>query len=309
MSSDESLIVLKDCKRVVELRYKSVLVEKSELDERIESLTQQSELLQVKNQSLEERLAHLENEKTEQTEILAEIQQNLIQKTSEYESQIRSMQVELDKRLDEIDVSQKEDVDKVKGHYIELFDEKASEVMSLRNDLEKSTDLVEEYRKKCTDLEYREEELNDLVNKMRTDPMKAEESDVKHKLEASYSKTLLLQDKLDKIKIGFEEMKTREKERNEKFELSVEELHLVISDKDREILKLTQNMTKEKTPAVLNINNESHSSHKLSTHGGDDHIDKNNLVHNPEVGSSSDKLGKTEGKVKNKRKGKKKRNL
>ena len=102
---DESLIAFKDCKRVVELRYKNILVEKSELDQKVKFLTQQSELLQVKNQSLEERLLQLESEKTEQTEILAQIQENLIQKTSEHESEIRSMQVELDKRLDEINVT------------------------------------------------------------------------------------------------------------------------------------------------------------------------------------------------------------
>ena len=41
----------------------------------------------MKNLSLEERLAHLENEKLEPTEILANIQQNLIQKSCEYEPQ------------------------------------------------------------------------------------------------------------------------------------------------------------------------------------------------------------------------------
>ena len=48
---DESLIALKDSKRVVELCYANILVEKSEKDQKVESLTQQSELLQVKNQS------------------------------------------------------------------------------------------------------------------------------------------------------------------------------------------------------------------------------------------------------------------
>ena len=70
------------------------------------------------------------------------------------------MQVELDKQLDEINDSQKEDANKVKGHYIELFDEKASEVMSLRTDLEKINNLVTEYKRKCTDLEYREEQIH-----------------------------------------------------------------------------------------------------------------------------------------------------
>ena len=52
-SVNESLVALKDCKRVVELRYKNILSEKSDLDQKVESITQQSELLQVKNQSLD----------------------------------------------------------------------------------------------------------------------------------------------------------------------------------------------------------------------------------------------------------------
>jgi len=307
---DESLIALKDCKRVVELRYKNILVEKSEMDQKIESLTQQSELLQVKNQSLEERLLQLENEKTEQTEILAQIQENLIKKTSEHESQVRSMQVELDKRLDEINFTQKEDVNKVKGHYIELFDEKASEVLSLRTDLETNMNLVEEYKRKCTDLEYREQELNDLVNKMRTNPSNIEESDTKSKLEASYSKTILLQGKLDTIKSGFEEMKNREKERIKQFDSSIKKLHLIISDKDQEILKLTQNVTKENSVPVLNVNgNDSHSSLKHSTDcDNTDQLSPGENIHKIEDEGSS-KLGHGGGKVKTKRKKKKNRNL
>ena len=54
-------------------------------------------------------------------------------------------------------------------------------VMSLRTDLEKSNNLVAEYKIKCTDLEYREEELNDLVNKMRTNPSKIEDSEAQKK--------------------------------------------------------------------------------------------------------------------------------
>jgi len=305
---DESLIALKDCKRVVEVRYKNILVEKSELDQKVESLTQQSELLQVKNQSLEERLLQIENEKTEQTEILAQIQENLIKKTSEHESQVRSMQVELDKRLDEINVTQKEDVNKVKGHYIELFDEKASEVLSLRTDLEKNVNLVKEYKRKCTDLEYREEELNDLVNKMRTNPSNVEESETKVKLEASYNKTVLLQEKLDAIKDGFEDMKKREKERIKQFDLSIENLHLVILDKDQEIFKLTQNLTKENSVPVCNVNgNESHYSHKLNIDCDADQTDPGDIIPKIEDGGNSI-LGQG-GKVKNKRKKKKNRNL
>ena len=61
---------------------------------------------------------------------------------------------------------------------------------------------------------------------IRTDPSKIEENDARIKLEASYSKTVLLQEKLDFIKIGFEAMKSQEKSRIEQFDLSIEKLHL-----------------------------------------------------------------------------------
>jgi len=253
---DESLIALKDCKRVVELRYKSILTEKSELSNKVESLTQQTELLQVKNQSLEERMVQLENEKAEQTDILSQLQDNLIKKTSEHETQVRSMQIELEKRLDEVDFIQKEDANKVKGHYIQLFDEKASEVMSLRSELDKCNILIEDYKRKCKDLEYREEELNDLVNKMRADPSIVEEDETRMKLEASLSKTILLQEKLDSIRHGFEEMKVREKVRVSQFEVSIEKLNSVICNKDRIISELTVIHTKD---SPLSVTDESHN--------------------------------------------------
>ena len=120
----------------------------------------------MKNQSLEERLIVLEREKVEQTDICAQIQQNLIQKSSEYESQIQSMQQELDSRIDELDVTQKDDVEKVKSHYFELFHEKASEVNTVRTELEACEETLEAYKAKCKDLEYREQELSDLVDKI-----------------------------------------------------------------------------------------------------------------------------------------------
>merc|ERR1711915_468060 len=145
---------------------------------------------------------------------------------------------------------------KVKGHYIQLFDEKASEVMSLRTELEKCNILIEDYKRKCKDLEYREEELSDLVNKMRAEPPSVEEDDTKMKLEASLSKTILLQEKLDSIRHGFEEMKVREKVRVSQFEVNIEKLNSVICNKDRIISELTNINTKE---SPLPVKDESHT--------------------------------------------------
>ena len=148
------MAALKDSKRVVELKYQNILVEKGNFDSKLLCLNQSNELMQVekilnifstnfrsaprqvKNQSLEERVRSLEREKEDQTEICAEIQQNLIQKTSEYEVKIRTMQFELDSRIDELDVTKKVDVEKVKNHYFELFHEKAAELNTVRTELE-----------------------------------------------------------------------------------------------------------------------------------------------------------------------------
>merc|ERR1719291_401138 len=166
VSVDESLCALKDCKRAVEIRYKNILIEISEQTKKNESLTQQNLYLETSNTNLQQQIQQLESEKNEQTEILAELQQNLIFKSSEYENQIRTMQIELGNRLDEINVVKKEDVNKVKGHYMELFQEKASEVMILRDEAERLNKIIDGYKTKVKDLEYREEELNNIVNRM-----------------------------------------------------------------------------------------------------------------------------------------------
>ena len=108
---EESLQALKDCKRAVEIRYKNIITENSDLSQKVETLQQEKILLESQCSILNVGLNKLENEKAEQTEIMAELQQNLIIKTSEYDSQIRNMQIELGKRLDEINDVQKEDQD------------------------------------------------------------------------------------------------------------------------------------------------------------------------------------------------------
>ena len=198
----------------------------------------------MKNQSLEERLTVLEAEKVEQTEICAEIQQNLIQKSSEYESQIRSMQLELDSRIDELDVTKKVDVEKVKNHYFELFHEKASEVNTVRSELETCEESLQMYKAKCKDLEYREEELSDLVDKIRSDSSGSnEDSQMKEKIYKIQENNTQLQEKVDTIKANFSGMKQREKEIIAAFAARSEEMSALLSEKDDQIIKLTSGNT------------------------------------------------------------------
>merc|ERR1712218_265426 len=152
---DESLCALKECKRVVEIRYKNILTDMSEQTNKLSTLAQQNIHLQASNKSLQDQIYSLEHEKHEQTEILAELQQNLVFKSSEYENQIRNMQVELGNLLDEINGVKREDVNKVKSHYMDLFQEKASEVMILREEAERLNKIIDEYKSKVKDLEFR----------------------------------------------------------------------------------------------------------------------------------------------------------
>jgi len=244
LSLDESLHALKECKRTVEIRYKNIITEKCQLSANVESLRQQNIALESQCEGLNMRLNQLENEKTEQTEILAELQQNLIMKTSEYDSQIRNMQIELGNRLDEINNVQKEDVDKVKGHYIELFHEKASEVMILRDQVEKLNSSIEDYKCKVKDLEYREEELSNIVNKMREGKHSGDDNtELTKKIDSSYSNTQILEEKVKLINDKFLELKESNSNQLLKFDFHILELQKVIRDKDMEIdnLKLNSN--------------------------------------------------------------------
>ena len=194
----------------------------------------------MKNQSLEERLIVLEREKVEQTDICAQIQQNLIQKSSEYESQIQSMQQELDSRIDELDVTQKDDVEKVKSHYFELFHEKASEVNTVRTELESCEETLEAYKAKCKDLEYREQELSDLVDKIRSNPSSFDhdDTDIKLKLEEYVETNTRLHGRIDVIKANFDEMKKRENEIISVFATRSQEMSALLADKDAQVIKL-----------------------------------------------------------------------
>jgi len=277
---DESLHALKECKRTVEIRYKNIITEKSQLSANVESLRQQNMSLESQCKGLNLRLNQLENEKTEQTEILAELQQNLIMKTSEYDSQIRDMQIELGNRLDEINNVQKEDVDKVKGHYIELFHEKASEVMILREEVEKLNSSLEDYKSKVKDLEYREEELNNIVNKMREGKHSGDDStELSKKIDSSYSNTQQLEEKVKLINDKFLELKENNSNQLLKFDFHILELQKVIRDKDMEIdnLKLNLNDNQRKGSFVestdVSIVNSSQKKTQLKKDDGNSTLD------------------------------------
>merc|ERR1712227_408474 len=265
LSVDETLCELKECKRAVEIRYKNILSEVSEQSNKYESLVEQNVYLESSNFNLQERVKQLETEKNEQTEILADVQQTLILKSSEYENQIRVMQIELGNRLDEINVVKKEDVDKVKGHYRELFQEKASEVMILRDEAERLNKIIEEYKCKVRDLEYREEELNNIVNKMREGKLTNEDSnEFELRVKESLTNSQNLQEKVNKINDEFIQMKEKSFNQLKNFDFHVQELQEIIRDKDIEIKLLKSNITSDQIDELNTHENKSvsNSSHQ-----------------------------------------------
>merc|ERR1712064_231593 len=146
-------------------------------------------------------------------------------------------------RLDEINDVQKEDVDKVKGHYRELFQEKASEVMILREEAERLNKIIENYQSKVKDLEYREEELNNIVNKMREGGISNDSNDaLQTQLSESMTKSKFLQERVTTIGEQFKLLKENNSIQLKQFDFHIHELKKVIRDKDFEIeiLKGTQ---------------------------------------------------------------------
>lgn len=154
------------------------------------------------------------------------------------------MQIELGNRLDEINGVKKDDVNKVKSHYMDLFQEKASEVMILREEAERLNGIVDEYKSKVKDLEFREEELNNIVNKMREGKcLNDETADFQNKLRDSLQNSHHLQEKVEKISKQFETLREDKQSQFERFDFHILELQKVIRDKDVELDTLKQKLS------------------------------------------------------------------
>ena len=163
----ETLEALKDSKRFVEIKFQKSLEEKLQLNKEIDSLIHNNEILQVKSFSLQESVDALTKENYEQTSILADIQQSFVEKSSHYETQIHDMQIELERRVDEMRQSRVEDHERVRGEFANLFDEKASELMQANELLHASKIALLDAQSKISDFQDREKEFNFLLNKLR----------------------------------------------------------------------------------------------------------------------------------------------
>jgi hypothetical protein len=272
---EETLVALKDSKRVVELKFQNLLAEKERWARTVESLGQEADLLQVKNQSLEERLVSLQHERDDQTEILAEIQSSLVQRTSGHEAEVRRMQEELDRRLDEIIATKLEDVEAVKEHYVRLFNEKAAELMLVRGELDAREGELGSCQARCRDLEYREQELSDLVSRMRENPEHVVgHHEVKKKLADYEASTRQLAHRLKGVQEAFGVLKRQEAERVGTFARECEELRAELRLRDAQLrLRAAEDSKHEKESfspfrgGKCGMTTDKTSDHDLELHG------------------------------------------
>merc|ERR1711982_204749 len=99
--------------------------------------------------------------------------------------------------------------------------------------------IIEEYKSKVKDLEYREGELTTENG-----------NEIGQKLKESLSNTQSLQEKVEKISIEFIEMKGKSFDQLQKFDFHIQELQQVIREKDTEIKLLKSNIPSDQIDQV-----------------------------------------------------------
>ena len=121
-----------------------------------------------------------------------------------------------------------------------------------------------QYKARCGDLEYREEELSQLVNRLRSEAGD-QQPDIKERLEDSYKQTKALQDRLHDISEKFDELKNLDKSYISKFEHHITELQAVIGEKDAEIFRLTDTLSNAPVDDIKSSINSIVSQPKTTT--------------------------------------------
>ena len=242
---EETLIALKDSKRFVELKFQNYLQDRSKTTDSINKLKEESELLQVENMSLREHINTLEAEEKTHDLVMKELQAALQDKTRECEARMRDMQQEVSHRLDEINITRHEDKEVMRLEFAGLFDEKAGELLAVREQLTTRDEELESSERKISDLEYREQELNQTISNLREkyDPgiyLKTQEL-----MEECSKNTEILQTKLVSIKEEFEASKCKYSGHVDQLTKEICDMKQIIHTKDAFIRNLEENTQAE----------------------------------------------------------------
>ena len=142
--------------------------------------------------------------------------------------------------------------------------------MILREEAERLNKIIDEYKSKVKDLEFREEELNSIVNKMREGKcLDKEAADFQNQLQLSLNTSKKLQERVEQISQQFETLKDQKQTQFEKFDFHILELQKVIRDKDIQIdsLKDRPIMINDNTQPtdILSENNNTQIYHEILT--------------------------------------------
>ncbi len=135
-------------------------------------------------------------------------------------NRISEMQRELMLRLEEIDANKEEETKAVKQRYIQMFNEKAEELHSAREDIKKYQKEEKEKLTLITDLQDREEELQNLLGKTRA----ALEDEYKGKCEEVRLEVKKAEEKTKEVEKELEGAKWQQEQLQESYRTSVQSL-------------------------------------------------------------------------------------
>ena len=282
---EETLAALKDSKRFVELKFQNYLQERSKTTDKITELQEQKELLQVENFSLREHVDSLEAEHKTHQLVMQELQSALEDRTRECDARMRGMQEEVSTRLDEINVTRKEDREKMRLEFAGLFDEKASELLVVREEMARKDEELVTRDRRIGELEYREHELNQTISKLREkyDPGICRKTE--SLMEECSRNTTQLQDKLANIQELYTATKTQYSQNVATLTKEICDMKDLIHTKDLRISDL------EKIAQSLGVGASSSSDNK-------DNQNKSNHENNPENVRNDKNNNNTPGKRK-----------
>ena len=93
------------------------------------------------------------------------LESELVMQESLNNKKMNDMQLELNRQIDEINITKESEMEVIKNKYAELFHEKAQELQTLRSDFEQNELKINQQSRTISDLEFREQELNNLLSK------------------------------------------------------------------------------------------------------------------------------------------------
>ena len=214
---------LREGKRSVELKLQSVM--------------RDYDTMSGKYEASKAKVAGFETEKKKRkNSSVGHLEQRLAESESLYESKMAEMQEELALRLEEINENKEVEMRKVKERYIQLFNEKAEQLHSEQEAHKDSKRKVEEADKRIVELEYREVEMQTMMDNTRESidkkfREKVEEYNVETAKMAEH--TEMLEKELERIREQYETVEESYRNSVQMLGSKLREVTTVLKEKDK----------------------------------------------------------------------------